>query len=141
MSSPVRRELEEFLAGRGTPERVVVAVALAFYRDTHGVQRETLQPLIQVIDRASPGIVQLGSLAGGQGFEIRLAERPFPPEYVAALRRAAEDVLRGADAAQRAEPRPTWVRIEPAPPAPSPVRPAQGVWRRMLAAVRRLLSA
>jgi hypothetical protein len=95
MSSSVRQELEGFVAGRVKAERVVIAVAAAYYRETGNGKRETLRPLIDVIDRASPGIVQLGIVAGGAGFEIRLAERPFPREYEAQLREAAELVLSG----------------------------------------------
>jgi hypothetical protein len=58
--------------------------------------RDGLGPLIEVIDRASPGIVELGTVQGGAGFEIRLAERPFPKQYEAELRRAAETVLAGS---------------------------------------------
>jgi len=95
MSSSIRRELEGFVAGRVKPERVVIAVAAAYYREPGNGKRETLRPIIDVIDRASPGIVELGIVPGGAGFEIRLAERPFPEEYAAELRRAAEAVLSG----------------------------------------------
>jgi hypothetical protein len=138
MSSPVRRELEEFLAGRGTPERVVIAVTIAFYRESQGVQREILRPLIQVIDRASPGVVELGSVSGGRGFEVRLAERQFPPEQVAALRQAAEQVLRGAAAAESKEPNPGWVRIEaPPPPEPGSEPRPTGLWGWLLQRLKR----
>src|SRR5438093_3847588 len=93
MSSSIRRELEGFVAGRVQAERLVIAVAAAYYRDSRNGNRETLQPLIDVIDRASPGIVALGIVSGGAGFEIRLAERPFPKEYERELRGAAEAVL------------------------------------------------
>src|SRR2546426_2383067 len=58
-------------------------------------KRETLQPLMDVIDRASPGIVELGTVQGGSGFDVRLAERPFPKQHEPELRRAAEAVLSG----------------------------------------------
>src|SRR5260370_4776037 len=89
-SSPVSDALAGYVAGRIKPERVVITVAAAFYGARAGGERRALQPLIDVIDRASPGIVELGSVAGGVGFEIRLAERPFPRQDEAALRRAAE---------------------------------------------------
>ena len=95
MSSSIRRELEGFVAGRVQAERLVIAVSAAYYRDSRNGNRETLQPLIDVIDRASPGIVELGTAAGGPGFDIRLAERPFPKQYEAQLREAAETVLSG----------------------------------------------
>src|SRR2546425_11197625 len=95
-SSPVKEALESYVAGRVKAERLVRAVAAEYYRDTRNGKRETLRPLIDVIDRASPGIVELGSAAGGPGFELRLAERPFPREHEAELRRAAESVLAGS---------------------------------------------
>jgi len=95
-SSPVKDALESYVAGRVKAERLVVAVAAEYYRDAGNGKRETLRPLIDVIDRASPGIVELGSAGGGPGFELRLAERPFPKQYEAALRQAAEAVLAGS---------------------------------------------
>jgi len=95
MRSAVSEAVTGFLEGRVKPEHVVIAVAAAYYRDSRNGNREALQPLIDVIDRASPGIVELGIVSGGAGFEIRLAERPFPKEYEAELRRAAEAVLTG----------------------------------------------
>ena len=95
MSSSVRREMEGFVAGRVKAERLVIAVAAAYYREAGNGKRETLRPLIDVIDRASPGIVELGIVPRGAGFEVRLAERPFPKEYERELRQAAEAVLTG----------------------------------------------
>src|SRR5256886_11611110 len=95
MSSSIRRELEGFVAARVKAERLVIAVSAAYYRDARTGQRESLQPLIAVIDRASPGIVELGTATSGPGFDIRLAERPFPKQYEAQLREAAEVVLSG----------------------------------------------
>src|SRR2546421_8077697 len=93
--SPVKEALEAYVAGRVKAERLVVAVAAEYYRDAANGKRETLRPLIDVIDRASPGIVELGTATGGPGFDIRLAERPFPKQHEAELRRAAEAVLSG----------------------------------------------
>jgi hypothetical protein len=95
-SSPVKEALEAYVAGRVKAERLVVAVAAEYYRDTRNGKRETLRPLIDVIDRASPGIVELGTATGGPGFDVRLAERPFPKQYEAQLREAAEAVLAGS---------------------------------------------
>ena len=94
-SSRVKDALESYLAGRVKAERLVVAVAAEYYRDVRNGKRETLQPLIDVIDRASPGIVELGTVQGGSGFDVRLAERPFPKQHEPELRRAAEAVLSG----------------------------------------------
>ena len=95
MSSPVKDALESYVAGRVKAERLVIAVSAAYYRDARNGQRESLQPLIDVIDRASPGIVELGTATSGPGFDIRLAERPFPKQYEAQLREAAATVLSG----------------------------------------------
>jgi len=94
-SSPVKEALESYVAGRVKAERLVMAVAAEYYRDTLNGKREMLRPLIDVIDRASPGIVELGTVQGGSGFDVRLAERPFPKQYEAQLREAAATVLSG----------------------------------------------
>src|SRR2546426_5935464 len=95
VSSPVKDALESYVAGRLRAERLVVTVAAEYYRDARNGKRETLRPLIDVIDRASPGIVELGTVQGGSGFAISPAERPFPKQYEAELRRAAGGGLGG----------------------------------------------
>ena len=92
-SSPVNEALEAYVAGRVKAERLVIAVSAAYYRESENGTREALQPLMDVIDRASPGIVELGTVQGGSGFAINLSERPFPKQHEAELRRAAEAVL------------------------------------------------
>src|SRR5205823_7206487 len=96
VSSPVKVALESYVAGRVKAERLVIAVSTEYYREARDGRREALQPLIDVIDRASPGIVELGIAQGGSGFEVRLVERPFPKQYEAQLREAAEAVLAGS---------------------------------------------
>jgi hypothetical protein len=123
MSSSVRQELEGFVAGRVKAERLVIAVTAAYYGDGGRGTKDGLGPLIEVIDRASPGIVELGTAPGGAGFEIRLAERPFPKEYEAELRRAAEAVLGRGEA-----------------PGEAPGPAGEGAIARLLRAVRRLFS-
>src|SRR5438874_10793988 len=95
-SSPVKDALESYVAGRVKAERLVIAVSTEYYREARDGRREALQPVIDVIDRASPGIVELGIAQGGSGFEVRLVERPFPKQHEAELRRAAEAVLAGS---------------------------------------------
>src|SRR5439155_26521910 len=95
-SSRVKDALESYLAGRVKAERLVVTVAAEYYRDAANGKRETLRPLIDVIDRASPGIVELGTATGGPGFDIRLAKRPVPKQHEAELREAGEAVLAGS---------------------------------------------
>jgi len=93
MSSAVREALEAYVAGRVKAERVVIAAAVAYYGEGGRGKREGLKPIIDIIDRASPGIVELGTAASNPGFDVRLAERSFPKEYEPDLRRAVEAVL------------------------------------------------
>src|SRR2546430_17521315 len=97
-SSPVKDALESYVAGRVKAERLVIAVSTEYYREARDGRREALQPLIDVIDRASPGIVELGIAQGGSGFEVRLVERPFPKQHEAELRRGAAAGLSGGRA-------------------------------------------
>jgi hypothetical protein len=128
VSSPVREALEHYVAGRLKAERLVIAVAAAYYgeREPGGESREQLQPLIDVIDRASPGIVELGGVEATPGFELRLGERPFPKQYEAELRRAAEACL----ASERT------TGVLDVGPAPNP-----GLFARVAHAIRRFLTA
>ena len=107
MCSAARRALEGYVAGRLEADRVVAAVTAAYYRETGKGERETgngkgetaqgereaLRPVIEVVERAAPGVVELAGRADGPGFEVRVVERPFPKQYEAELRRAAEAVL------------------------------------------------
>ena len=137
MSSSVRETLEGFLAGRVVAAQVVIAVTRAYYGDRvrgAGPEAESLRPLVEVIERAAPGIVELASATAGPGFEIRPAERAFPRTAEAELRRAAEAWLRGD-----AVPAPTSSAPVPPRSAPDPTRAS--VVARFRAAVRRLFTA
>ena len=117
------------MAGRVSAERLVITVTSAYYgRDGGRGTRDGLGPVIEVIDRASPGIVELGTVQGGVGFEVRLAERPFPKQWEGELRRAAETVVRAGEGPGKGE--------EGKGSLATP-----GVLRRLLAAVRRLFIA
>ncbi|HEY7193979.1 MAG TPA: hypothetical protein VH439_09595 [Gemmatimonadales bacterium] len=50
---------------------------------------EWLRPVMDVIERAHPGIVELSASTEKPGFAVRLAERPFPRQWEPALRQAA----------------------------------------------------
>ena len=129
MSSDVARQaLADFLEGRAKAERVVAAVAEACYRSgaRRDSAREGLRPVLDVIERAAPGVVALARTEGGAGFDIRLAERPFPKQYEAELRQASAAVL--ARMGERGG-------VETTPGG------APGLLGRMLRAVRRLFSA
>lgn len=126
-SSAINEALQGYAAGRVKAERLVIAVATAYY-GREGVRgiRDGLGPLIEIIDRASPGVVELGGVAGG--FDIRLAERSFPKQYEPELRRAVEAYL----ASHR-----TTGLIS----VPPPVAPSAGVLSRIVGAIRRLFGA
>lgn len=126
-SSAINEALQGYAAGRVKAERLVIAVATAYY-GREGVRgiRDGLGPLIEIIDRASPGVVELGGVAGG--FDIRLAERSFPKQYEPELRRAVEAYL----ASHRT------TGLISVPPA---VAPPSGVLSRIVGAIRRLFGA
>ena len=124
MSSPVRRELEEYVAGRGGEARLVRAVMDAYYRDGGSGKREALRPVIDVIERAAPGVVELAAAGDTPGFRVRLAERPFPERYQNDLRAAAGIALQ------------SWTVEVETPPSP-PLPPARGLLHRMLGVIRR----
>ena len=136
MSSSVEETLEGYVAGRVKAERLIIAVAATYYgrEGTPGV-RDGLGPLIEIIDRASPGIVELGGVAGGrggsgggQGFDIRLAERSFPKKHEQELRRAAEAYVSSH-------------RTTGVIPTPAALMTTPGVLARIVGTIRRLFSA
>ena len=126
-SSAINEALQGYVAGRIKAERLVIAVATAYYGQ-EGVPgiRDGLGPLIEIIDRASPGVVELGGVQGG--FDIRLAERSFPKQYEPELRRAVEAYL--------ASHRTTGLISVPAA-----LPPPTGVLSRIVGAIRRLFGA
>lgn len=124
-SSATRALLEDFLGGRLSADRLVAVVAARYYQAAERSPREALRPLMDVIERAAPGVVQLARTDGGPGFDIRLAERRFPAAYEPELRRAAEVVLSG----------------EPGTVSTAASSPQPGFWGRLLGRVRRLFSA
>lgn len=129
-SSGIKTLLEDYVGGRVPADRLVPAVAAQYYRSgaPGGAGREGLRPLMDVIERAAPGVVQLARVPEGPGFDIRLAERPFPPEYEAELRRAAQWVLEGGTWAGETGREATAVG-------------GNGFWSRLVGRVRRLFSA
>jgi len=94
MSSTVRATLEAYVAGRAGAEQVVAAVTTVYYRERGKGKREGLRPLMDVIERAAPGVVELAGTSSHPGYDVRPAGRPFPQQYEADLRRAIEAYLR-----------------------------------------------
>ena len=127
-ASSVNDALTGYLAGRVTADLVVATVAAEYYRDARGGMRDALKPVIEVIERAHPGVVELSGSQERPGFAVRLTDRPFPKRYEGELREAVGVLVE----AQRAAPLHN--------PSPSVV-PARGILSRFLGAVRRLFTA
>ncbi len=126
-TSPVREALEGYVAGRVKAERVAAVVAGAYYGEGGRGKGEGLQPLMEVIERAHPGVIELSATADQPGFAVRLADRPFPKAHEGPLREAAQAVLaRGL----------LDVRTRPASPFPRP-----GLLSRFYTAVQRFFTA
>ena len=115
----VNAALADYVAGRMTAQKLVGVVAEAYYKG--GGRRELLRPVMDVIERAHPGVVELAASNERPGFVVRLAERPFPKQLEPALMQAAANVSG------------TTANISP---LPSP-----GFFTRLFAAVRRLFRA
>lgn len=92
-SSAVKTLLAGYLDGRVPAERLIPALAAEYYRTADQRTRDALRPIMDVIERAAPGVGQLARTAGGAGFDIRLAERTFPGSEEAELRRAISSTL------------------------------------------------
>ncbi len=120
----VSETLEGYVAGRVKAERVVEAVATAYYGEHGARSRVHLRPILAVIERAHPGVIELASAPDNPGFAIRLAERPFPKAYEGSLREAVE-VLSSSQG----------------PLAPGSVLRAPGIFTRLYTAVRRFFTA
>jgi len=119
-ASSVNDALTGYLAGRVTAEQLVGTVTAAYYRERGMGNGQWLKPVIEVIERAHPGVVELAGSAETPGFAVRLAERRFPKRLEGDLRGAAQRIV-GA-------------------PSPSVV-PARGIFSRFFGAVRRLFTA
>lgn len=115
----VNEALAGYAAGRVTAQQLVSVVAGAYYKEQGAGSRERLRPIIEVIEKAHPGVVELAGSAEKPGFAVRLAERPFPKRYEAELRQAVTGVVS----------------------APSSPLPAPGFFTRIVAAIRKVFSA
>ncbi|HET8714012.1 MAG TPA: hypothetical protein VFM23_10070 [Gemmatimonadales bacterium] len=123
----VEEALAGYAAGRVTAQQLVGVVVAAYYGNGGRGTRDGLRPIVEVIERAHPGVVELASVPDKPGFAVRLAERPFPKKYEAELRTAVSSALNGEI------PR-------PASPTPAPTR-RPGLLARILRAIRRVFSA
>jgi hypothetical protein len=91
--SSVNDVLAGYAAGRVTAQQLVSVVAGAYYGDGGRGKGEGLKPVIDVIERAHPGIVELSSASDKPGFSVRIAERPFPKRFEGELRQAVASVV------------------------------------------------
>jgi hypothetical protein len=126
--SSVNSALAEYAAGRMPAQQLVGVVAAAYYGDGGRGTRDGLKPVMDVIERAHPGVVELTSASDKPGFSMRLAERPFPKRYEGELREAVQIVVGAQHAAPLHHPA-------------TSVIPAPGILSRLIGAVRRLFSA
>lgn len=126
-SSAAKDLLAAFVAGRVPAARLVPAIAAEYYRSPDVRQRAALRPLMEVIERAAPGVARLARTETGAGFDIQLAERPFPDTFESSLKEAALTALAGG-----------W---GPAPSAAAGGVTGGGFWSRLIERVRRLFSA
>ncbi len=126
--SSVNEALTGYAAGRVTAEQLAGVVAAAYYGN--GAQGlgpgGRLKPLMEIIERAHPGIVELSGSGDRPGFAVHLAGRPFPKRYEAELRQGVHAVLVGG------------LADVPSPQAPTP-RPS--LLARIASAIRRVFSA
>jgi hypothetical protein len=126
-TSPVRDALEGYVAGRVQAARLVEAVATAYHGARGPGTGDWLKPLVDVIERAHPGVVELSASGDRPGFAVRLAERPFPKTYEAEFRRVVEQTLTSAAAG---------VDRGPLTPGPGP-----RFWSRLYSTIRTFFTA
>ena len=117
--SSVNDALTSFASGRMTAEQFVSFVAGAYYGDGRRATRDGLKPIVEIIERAHPGVVELTGNAEKPGFAVRLAERPFPKRFEQELRQAVQAIA-----------------TRPASPVPRP-----GFFARVLQAIRSVFNA
>lgn len=89
----VNAALADYAAGRMTAQQLVGVVATAYYGEGGRGKREGLKHVVEIIERAHPGIVELASTSDQPGFAVRLSERPFPKQYETDLRAAVKATL------------------------------------------------
>ena len=126
--SSVNSALTDFAAGRMTAQQLVGVVVAVYYGARDSGLGARLKPLMEIIERAHPGVVDLSGSSEKPGFGVRLAERPFPKRYEGELREAVQMVVGAQHAAPLRNPPPSVV-------------PARGIFSRLIGAVRRLFTA
>lgn len=92
-SSAVESALADYVAGRLAADALAPIVAAAFFDARGAERREALRPVLEVVERAAPGMVSLARADGVPGFALAAAGRSVAPAYEAELRRAAAAAL------------------------------------------------
>src|SRR6266498_2029728 len=85
--------LTAYLAGQVTAEQLVVAVTAEYYRDSRSGMRDTLRPVIEVVERAHPGVVEVAGSQKSPGVAVRVANRACTKRYEDELRTAVTGAL------------------------------------------------
>jgi hypothetical protein len=128
-ATSVNGALGDYAAGRITAEELVSVVTAAYWSQESGARsREALRPIIDVIEKAHPGIVELGGTSEKPGFAVRVAERPFPKRHEEELRQAVQNIVGAQHAAPLHDPSIS-------------VPPASGFLSRIVAAIRKIFTA
>ena len=115
----VNDALTAYAAGKLPAEQLVGVVAAAYYKEQGARSKEQLRPIMEIIERVHPGVIELAGSSDKPGFGVRLAERPFPKRYEAELRQAIEGLVT----------------------APRSPLPAPGLLTRIFRAIRNVFSA
>ncbi len=113
----------------------------AYYRDGGSGKREALRPLIDVIERAAPGVVELAAAGDTPGFRVRLAERPFPERYAERPARRGWHGVAGVGGGSSCIPSTTSTSSIPSQSGPAPTRAGRypALVRRIIAATSRAI--
>ncbi len=127
-ATSVNSALADYTAGRMTAQQLIGVVAAAYYGARDSGLGTRLKPLMELIERAHPGVVELSGSAEKPGFGVRLTERPFPQRYEGELREAVAILVGAQHAAPLHDPPPSVV-------------PTRGILSRLIGAVRRLFTA
>lgn len=139
MSSPVSQVLADYVAGRATAEALVRAVRAAHYGEATRTE-PAWHALVETIERAMPGTLELTGTTDAPGFALRPLARPVAGPEEAELRAAARQAL--AALALSGTPALGTPVTAPAPPGSPPGRRTGGsLWARVLRGLRRLFSA
>jgi hypothetical protein len=124
--------LAAYLAGQLTAEQLVAAVTADYYGARDSGLGTRLKPLMEIIERAHPGVVELSGNGEKPGYAVRLAERPFPKRHEAELREAVRKAVQNDVGAQHAA---------PLPDRSTPVPRSTGILTRIIRAIRNIFTA